>query len=86
MRLALFTDTFLPQTNGVARTLSRLTGHLHRRGIKHLLFTPKSAPESSYPDPVRPIASIPFFCIPSADWPCRACPLFKVSYRPSPLI
>ncbi|NOU81020.1 glycosyltransferase [Paenibacillus sp. LMG 31459] len=64
MRLALFTDTFLPQTNGVARTLSRLTGHLHRRGIEHLLFTPKSAPESSYPDPVRPIASIPFFLYP----------------------
>lgn len=64
MRLALFTDTFLPQTNGVARTLSRLTGHLHRRGIEHLLFTPKSAPENSYPDPVRPVASIPFFLYP----------------------
>ena len=64
MRLALFTDTFLPQTNGVARTLSRLTSHLHRRGIEHLLFTPKSAPEDSYPDPVRPIASIPFFLYP----------------------
>ncbi|MBW4082262.1 glycosyltransferase family 1 protein [Paenibacillus sp. S150] len=64
MRLALFTDTFLPQTNGVARTLNRLTGHLNRRGIEHLLFTPKSAPEDSYPDPVRPVASIPFFLYP----------------------
>ncbi|KWX71277.1 glycosyltransferase family 4 protein [Paenibacillus jilunlii] len=64
MRLALFTDTFLPQTNGVARTLGRLTGHLNRRGIEHLLFTPKSAPEDSYPDPVRPVASIPFFLYP----------------------
>ncbi|MBT2293333.1 glycosyltransferase family 1 protein [Paenibacillus albidus] len=64
MRLALFTDTFLPQTNGVARTLHRLTGHLHRRGIEHLLFTPRSAPEDSYADPVRPIASIPFFLYP----------------------
>ncbi|WNS46276.1 glycosyltransferase family 1 protein [Paenibacillus sp. MMS20-IR301] len=64
MRLAVFTDTFLPQTNGVARTLGRLTEHLHRRGIEHLLFTPRSAPENSYPDPVRPIASIPFFLYP----------------------
>lgn len=64
MRLALFTDTFLPQTNGVARTLGRLTHYLHRRGIDHLLFTPRSAPESSYPDPVRPVASIPFFLYP----------------------
>lgn len=79
MRLALFTDTFLPQTNGVARTLGRLTGHLHRRGIDHLLFTPKSAPESSYPDPVRPVASIPFSSIPSAGWPCPACPPSRVN-------
>ncbi|OKP88461.1 glycosyltransferase family 1 protein [Paenibacillus sp. P32E] len=64
MRLALFTDTFLPQTNGVARTLGRLTSHLNRRGIEHLLFTPKSATEGSYPDPVRPVASIPFFLYP----------------------
>ncbi|MNI12025.1 GDP-mannose-dependent alpha-mannosyltransferase [compost metagenome] len=64
MRLALFTDTFLPQTNGVARTLGQLTAHLNRRGIEHLLFTPKSAPEDSYPDPVRPVASIPFFLYP----------------------
>jgi len=64
MRLALFTDTFLPQTNGVARTLFRLTEHLNRRGIEHLLFTPKSAPEDSYADPIRPVASIPFFLYP----------------------
>ncbi|MEK5236292.1 glycosyltransferase family 1 protein [Paenibacillus sp. FSL L8-0470] len=64
MRIALFTDTYLPQTNGVARTLHRLAGHLHRRGIEHLLFTPKSAPEERSADPIRPIASIPFFLYP----------------------
>ncbi|ASA20476.1 glycosyltransferase family 4 protein [Paenibacillus donghaensis] len=78
MRLALFTDTFLPQTNGVALTLSRLTGHLNRRGIEHLLFTPKSAPEDSYPDPVRPLASIPFIMYPE----CRlALPSMSVIRR-----
>jgi phosphatidylinositol alpha 1,6-mannosyltransferase len=64
MRLALFTDTFLPQMNGVSRTLQRLTTHLNRRGIEHLLFSPKSAPEDSYADPIRPITSIPFFLYP----------------------
>lgn len=64
MRLALFTDTFLPQTNGVARTLNQLTKHLNDRRIEHLLFTPKSSPEGSYADPIRPIASIPFFLYP----------------------
>ncbi|WP_054939935.1 glycosyltransferase family 4 protein [Paenibacillus ihuae] len=64
MRLALFTDTYLPQTNGVARTLHRLTGHLNRRGIEHLLFTPKPASGQDDNDPVRKIASIPFFLYP----------------------
>ncbi|ANS73798.1 glycosyl transferase [Paenibacillus yonginensis] len=64
MRLALFTDTFFPQTNGVALTLNRLTRHLERRGIEHLLFTPKSAPEEQYAGSIRPIASIPFLLYP----------------------
>ncbi|AIQ51940.1 glycosyltransferase family 4 protein [Paenibacillus sp. FSL R7-0331] len=64
MRLALFTDTYLPQTNGVSRTLHRLTGHLNRRGIEHLLFSPKSASEEDCDDPVRKISSIPFFLYP----------------------
>jgi phosphatidylinositol alpha 1,6-mannosyltransferase len=64
MRLALFTDTFLPQTNGVAHTLYRLTNHLNYRGIEHLLFTPRSTQEDSYADTIRPIASIPFLLYP----------------------
>lgn len=86
MRIALFTDTYLPQTNGVARTLHRLAGHLHRRGIEHLLFTPKSAPEEHFADPVRPIASIPFFCILSAGWRRPVCPPSSKSCGPSGLI
>ncbi|CAM4030819.1 glycosyltransferase family 1 protein [Paenibacillus alkaliterrae] len=64
MRLALFTDTFLPQINGVARTLQRLIDHLQRRGVEHLVFTPKCPQEDAYASPVRPIASIPFFLYP----------------------
>lgn len=74
MRLALFTDTFLPQTNGVSLTLQRLTTHLNRRGIEHLLFSPKSAPEDSYADPIRPITSIPFFYTRNVDSRYRICP------------
>ncbi|WP_151736199.1 glycosyltransferase family 4 protein ['Paenibacillus yunnanensis' Narsing Rao et al. 2020] len=64
MRLALFTDTYLPQTNGVSRTLKRLTGHLDRRGIEHILFTPKPGPEELCASPVRPVTSIPFLLYP----------------------
>lgn len=44
MRLALFTDTFLPEVNGVARTLGRLVAHAAARGIEVGLVTPRVAP------------------------------------------
>ncbi|QJC53988.1 glycosyltransferase family 1 protein [Paenibacillus albicereus] len=71
MRLALFTDTFAPQMNDVARTLGRLTAHLERRGIEHLVFAPASPEEASpplalHPPPLslRPSPSVPFLLYP----------------------
>lgn len=64
MRLALFTDTYAPDTNGVAATLARWSTHMQRRGIEHLLFTPNSIIESNDDFPVRPVANIPFFLYP----------------------
>ena len=40
MRIALFTDTYPPQVNGVARTLARLVGHLSARGHRVALTSP----------------------------------------------
>lgn len=42
-RLALFTDTWVPQVNGVARTLDRLVAECHRRGVETLVITPEDA-------------------------------------------
>jgi glycosyltransferase involved in cell wall biosynthesis len=39
LRLALFTDTFAPQVNGVARTLERLVTALERRGAAVMVET-----------------------------------------------
>lgn len=64
MRLALFTDTYVPQMNGVALTLGRLTDHLHKRGVEHLVFTPKCTDEMAYSELIRPVPSIPFFLYP----------------------
>ncbi|WNR42079.1 glycosyltransferase family 4 protein [Paenibacillus roseipurpureus] len=64
MRLALFTDTFVPQMNGVALTLGRFSQYLHRRGVEHLVFSPKSSADPGYSDDIRPITSIPFFLYP----------------------
>ena len=45
MRLALFTDTYEPDVNGVARTLARWVDYLKRQGfpVLYLLLTPPPA-------------------------------------------
>ncbi|MFS0725326.1 glycosyltransferase family 4 protein [Paenibacillus sp. 1P07SE] len=72
MRLLFFTDTYLPQINGVSRTLGRLSDYLHRTGTEHLIVTPRSggdgrpaAPHDPQGGlPVRSLASIPFALYP----------------------
>jgi glycosyltransferase involved in cell wall biosynthesis len=44
MRIALFTETFLPKIDGIVRTLCRLLEHLSHRGHTALLFAPEGGP------------------------------------------
>jgi glycosyltransferase involved in cell wall biosynthesis len=48
MRVAFFTDTYLPQVNGVVNTVSRLAAHLKQAGHASLVFAPRdgNAPAS----------------------------------------
>ncbi|MBP3965723.1 glycosyltransferase family 4 protein [Paenibacillus lignilyticus] len=66
MRLALFTDTFTPEVNGVARTLERWEQYLRRRDIPCLVFAPQPAAAAhEEPQPmVTRFASMPFFLYP----------------------
>ncbi|MFC4776867.1 glycosyltransferase family 4 protein [Paenibacillus sp. GCM10023252] len=67
MRLALFTDTYGPDVNGVARTLGRWTDYLKRRGIECMVFAPDSAARDSAPGgsaTVERFVSLPFFLYP----------------------
>lgn len=41
MRIAFFTDTYYPEINGVANTLSRLHQYLDKNGIEHVFFAPQ---------------------------------------------
>ena len=41
MKIAFFTDTFAPEVNGVTTTLSRLSGYLEKKEIKHIFFAPE---------------------------------------------
>ncbi|SFG11056.1 Glycosyltransferase involved in cell wall bisynthesis [Desulfotomaculum arcticum] len=40
MKLAIFTDTYLPQVNGVVRTTARITAYLREQNVPFLVFTP----------------------------------------------
>lgn len=63
MRIAVFSDTFVPQINGVALTLKRWTDYLAIRGDDCKLFVP-TEPEPVCEDLVCRLASIPFWAYP----------------------
>lgn len=63
LRLALFTDTFSPQVNGVARTLERLVTAVERRGGAVYVETVDS-PGAVAQARVRRAPSVPFWAYP----------------------
>ncbi|MFB9276745.1 glycosyltransferase family 4 protein [Cohnella cellulosilytica] len=65
IRVALFTDTYAPEMNGVAKTLERWTAYLRGRGIACRVFAP-SLPRGAdlVPDMAERLRSIRFFLYP----------------------
>ncbi len=64
MRIALFTDTYLPQVNGVTNTLSRLLSWLDREEIACQVFAPRYAPCSEMEQGIARFPSFRFFPYP----------------------
>jgi glycosyltransferase involved in cell wall biosynthesis len=64
MRIAIFTDTFAPDVNGVARTLKRFTDYLEANGYEYRVFAPLSTNESRFSSHIHRFASLPFFLYP----------------------
>ena len=67
LRLALFTDTYLPQLNGVSRTLDRLVGAVRARGGEARVYTttdPRAVPGSPAEHDVWRRPSVPFWAYP----------------------
>lgn len=64
MKIAIFTDTFAPDVNGVARTLMRFTDYLKENNIEFRVFAPKSSDKNVYPSQVHGFMSLPFFLYP----------------------
>ncbi|MBS4196417.1 glycosyltransferase family 4 protein [Lederbergia citri] len=64
MKIALFTDTFAPQVNGVAKTLKRLAAYLEREQIRHQIYAPHFPGEDLFIDQIHRSISLPFFLYP----------------------
>lgn len=60
MRIALITETFLPDVNGVTTTLCRLLEHLQATGHAALLFAPHDAPASYAGAEIVRLQGVPF--------------------------
>ena len=59
MRIALITETFLPNVNGVVTTLCRLLEHLRSRGHEALLLAPEGAPPAYAGAEIVPMRGMP---------------------------
>lgn len=64
MKIAIFTDTFAPDVNGVARTLKRFTDYLEVNGHEFIVFAPESTKESRFSSHIHRFTSMPFFLYP----------------------
>ncbi len=60
MRIAIFTDTYAPEINGVARTLNRLTGYLKENQVDFQVFAPESSTQVPTVAQVQRFTSLPF--------------------------
>ncbi|OIK10468.1 glycosyl transferase [Bacillus sp. MUM 116] len=64
MKIAIFTDTFYPDINGVAKTLKRLTEYLEANNITFKIFAPESENEEYVASHIHRFKSLSFFLYP----------------------
>jgi glycosyltransferase involved in cell wall biosynthesis len=64
LRVAIFTDTFVPEINGVAKTLEKLTSYLAKNQIEYRVFAPNSKAAVPAVPHIERFASLPFLLYP----------------------
>ncbi|MCF8564409.1 glycosyltransferase family 1 protein [Alicyclobacillus tolerans] len=68
MRIAIFTETFLPQTDGIVTRLCATLRHLESEGHEVLLFAPEGAPAKYGAATVVGVPSFRFFLYPEKNF------------------
>ncbi|GHI01135.1 glycosyltransferase family 4 protein [Neobacillus kokaensis] len=64
MKIAIFTDTYYPDINGVARTLKHFTSYLEKQNISYKVFAPNSDSTEYISSNIRRFKSWSFFLYP----------------------
>ena len=64
MRIAMFTETFLPSTDGIVTRLCATLKYLEREGHEVLLFAPSGSPETYASATIVGIPAMPFILYP----------------------
>ena len=64
MKIAVFTDTYHPEINGVTKTLDKMKSAMDRRGIEYIFFAPGEGPFKEEGKCVSFFASFRFFAYP----------------------
>lgn len=64
MKIAIFTDTYYPEVNGVARTLKRFTDYLNEQDIEVKVFAPMSDSKEYISSHIHRFKSLSFFLYP----------------------
>ena len=60
LKIAIFTETFLPQVNGVVRTIEKIVKHLEKKGHQVKLFAIGEGEDHYSQSPVIRLAGVPF--------------------------
>lgn len=64
MKIALFTDTYYPDINGVARTLKRFADYLSEQNMEVKIFAPANQPDEYVSSQIHRFKSASFFLYP----------------------
>jgi glycosyltransferase involved in cell wall biosynthesis len=64
LKIAIFSDTFYPDINGVAQTLKKFTNYLEGRRISYKVFAPNPVKNEYVSDHIHRLKSLSFFLYP----------------------